>query len=76
MFESHSRRDWLLLVPTLCVGMPSSTLCVLFAGPEDSRFERRQPRTTQSIGDCIPTQSVGTSVSIGYSPRRWLHARA
>ena len=40
------------LVPMLRVGMPSSTLCVVF------RWEMR----TRSVQDGIPTQSVGTSL--------------
>jgi hypothetical protein len=60
------------LVPTLCVGMPSSTLCVVF------RFARRShggqhpkirgsPRwdcaATQSVEDGIPTEDRGNEVS-------------
>jgi hypothetical protein len=44
-----------LLVPTLCVGMQSRTLRVLF------RSMPRRSKTTQSVEDGIPTQSVGTS---------------
>ncbi|TVT86607.1 hypothetical protein FPT12_01575 [Pseudomonas sp. H3(2019)] len=40
--SSHSTQ----IVPTLCVGMPPWTLCVLFV--------------TRSVTGCIPTQSVGT----------------
>ncbi len=36
----------MLIVPTLCVGMPQWTLCVRFG--------------TRSVLDCIPTRSVGT----------------
>jgi hypothetical protein len=50
-----------LLVPTLRVGMPSWTLCVLFAQPENPRFESHRIGTTRSVEDGIPTQSVGTS---------------
>ena len=42
------------LVPTLCVGMPSRTLRVLL------RTALPSPKTTQSVEDGIPTQSVGT----------------
>src|SRR5487761_2590074 len=43
------------LVPSFCVGMPSSTLCVL--------SEREQMRT-RSVQDGIPTQSVGTRAPV------------
>ena len=44
------------LVHMLCVGMPSPALRVdiLRAPPQN--------KTTQSVGDGIPTQSVGTSI--------------
>ena len=41
----------MVLVPTLRVGMPSSTLCVALAAESSA---------TQSVEDGIPTQSVGT----------------
>src|SRR5438067_724653 len=38
-----------ILVPTLCVGTGGGTLCVLSVSA-----------ATQSVGRCVPTQSVGT----------------
>jgi hypothetical protein len=42
-----------LLVPTLCVGMPSWTLRVLF------RAATTHQKTTQSVQDGIPTEDRG-----------------
>ena len=42
------------LVPTVPVGMPSRTLCVLW------RSAWTRAKTTQSVEDGIPTRSVGT----------------
>jgi hypothetical protein len=41
------------------VGMPSWTLCVLFAGLGGLHFERRRTRTTRSVEDGIPTEDRG-----------------
>jgi hypothetical protein len=39
----------MMIVPTLCVGMPHWTLCVRFG--------------TRSVPGCIPTQSMGTIIA-------------
>jgi hypothetical protein len=39
--------------------MPSRTLCVLFAEPENLRFESRRIQTTRSVEDGIPTGDRG-----------------
>ena len=46
-----------LIVPTLCVGMPSA-----------SRLQER----TQSVQGCIPTQSVGTIIIAGKPAPTWI----
>ncbi len=59
------------LVPTLCVGIPSLTLRVVFHPPADGNAAQSEEgesssrlqdelKRTQSVGDGIPTQSVGT----------------
>ena len=57
---SHRRWD-VPLVPTLRVGMPSRTLCVL------RRWTWPPIPTTQSVEEGIPTRSVGTRAD---APRR------
>ena len=49
------------LVPTLCVGMPSPTLCVVRGWRLSKRRSSGSAKRTQSVPDGIPTQSVGTS---------------
>src|SRR5262249_29872607 len=44
----------LSLVPTLCVGTPFATLCVAFSRQD----------ATRSVGTRVPTQSVGTRLSL------------